>query len=216
VMVPVAELLMVAPLLLAMPKPSELDTVMMPELLMVPPEKLLRVPKMSIWPLVVISMVPVAVFSRIRPLSIVTSPLIVIAFEELLSNWPLVPIISSEPLTIVSVPVVSVNEISSVTITAPPMRILSEPVGSVSLLQLSRLDHSPSPASPSQIPFERTPKSPASTGDWDVDAGEVSTAFFRFPLTFTVMVKTPIAGEPFPVESTIVITKVDPSLKVPV
>jgi len=65
VMVPVAELLMVAPLLLAMPKPSELDTVMMPELLMVPPLKLLRVPKMSIWPLVVISMVPVAVFVRV-------------------------------------------------------------------------------------------------------------------------------------------------------
>jgi len=49
-----------------------------------------------------------------------------------------------------------------------------------------------------------------------VDTGEVSAAFFRFPPAFTVMVKIPIVGEPFPAESTIVITKVDPSLKVPV
>jgi len=83
----------------------------------------------------------------------VSSPLIVIVFEELLSNWPLVPIISSEPLTIVSVPVVSANGISSVTVTAPPMRILSEPVGSVSLLQLDESDHTPA-ASPTQSPFE--------------------------------------------------------------
>jgi len=49
--------------------------------------------------------------------------------------------------------VVSVNEISSVTITDPSMMISSEPIGSTSLLQLNGSDQvSPSPPS-SQIPF---------------------------------------------------------------
>jgi len=87
---------MVAPLALLMPKPPELDTVMVPELLMVPP-LLSMVPKMSIWPLDVTSMVPGAKFTRTRPLLIVSSPSIVIVFEEVLSNRPVVPIISSEP-----------------------------------------------------------------------------------------------------------------------
>jgi len=51
----------------------------------------------------------------------------------------------------VSVPVESVNEISSVTVAAPSMTIVSEPVGSTSLLQLVGLDQRPSPASSSQI-----------------------------------------------------------------
>ena len=55
----------------------------------------------------------------------------------------------------VSVPVVSVNGISSVTITFPSMTILSEPVGSTSLLQLNRSDHTP-PGPPSQIPLGST------------------------------------------------------------
>jgi len=49
-----------------------------------------------------------------------------------------------------------------------------------------------------------------------VDAMEVSAAFFRFPPSFTVMVKTPTAGGVAPVESTIVITNVNPSVKEPV
>jgi len=70
---------------------------MVPSLLMVP--KFLMVPKLANVPVDVISMVPDAKFSRIRPLSIVSSPFIVIVFEEVLSNRPLVPpIISSEPL----------------------------------------------------------------------------------------------------------------------
>jgi len=48
-----------------------------------------------------------------------------------------------------------------------------------------------------------------------VDAGEVSAAFFRFPPSFTVMKKTPTDGGANPAESTIVITKVDPSVKEP-
>jgi len=96
------------------------------------------------------------------------------------------------------------------------MVILSEPVGSMPLLQLNESDHPPTAAPPTQSPFERTPKLPASTGDWDVDAMEVSAAFFRFPPSFTVMVKTPTAGGVDPAESTIVITKVDPSVKEPV
>jgi len=115
----------------------------------------------------------------------------------------------------VSVPVVSVNGIFSITLTFPSMMILSEPVGSMLLLQLDESDQTPV-VSPTQIPFKRTPKPPASTGDWDVDAMEVSAAFFRFPPSFTVMVKTPTAGGVAPVESTIVITKVDPSVKEPV
>ncbi len=66
---------------------------------------------------------------------------------------PPMPIISSDPLSIVSVPVVSVNETSSVTVAAPSMIMVSEPVGSVSSLQFVGLDQRPSPASPSQIPF---------------------------------------------------------------
>jgi len=115
----------------------------------------------------------------------------------------------------VSVPVVSVNGIFSITLTDPSMMILSEPVGSMPLLQLNDSDHTPTGAPPTQRPFERTPKSPASTGDWDVDTGEVSAAFFRFPPSFTVMKKTPTDGGANPAESTIVITKVDPSVKEP-
>ena len=97
VMVPVAKLLRVAPLALAMPKPLPgLNIAMSPELLMVPP-LLSMVPRMSICPLDVTSMVPVAKFCRVRPLSIVSSPFIVIVFEELLDKEPPVPIISSEP-----------------------------------------------------------------------------------------------------------------------
>jgi len=52
----------------------------------------------------------------------------------------------------VSVPEVSVNEISSVTITDPPMIISSEPVGSTPLVQLFRSDHTPV-GPPTQTPF---------------------------------------------------------------
>ena len=52
----------------------------------------------------------------------------------------------------VSVPVESVNEISSVTVAAPSMTISSEPVGRISLLQLSGSDHTPV-APPSHIPL---------------------------------------------------------------
>jgi len=43
----------------------------------------------------------------------------------------------------VSVPVVSENRISSVTITFPSMVMVSEPVGSMPLLQLNRSDQTP-------------------------------------------------------------------------
>jgi len=43
----------------------------------------------------------------------------------------------------VSVPVVSVNETSSVTVTVPSMMISSEPIGSTPSLQLFRSDHTP-------------------------------------------------------------------------
>jgi len=52
----------------------------------------------------------------------------------------------------VSVPVVSINEISSVTSTDPSMMILSEPVGRVSLLQFDASDQTPV-ASPTQTPL---------------------------------------------------------------
>jgi len=56
----------------------------------------------------------------------------------------------------VSVPVVSVNETSSVTVTAPSMTISSEPIGSTLLLQLSWSDQViPSPPS-SHIPLGQT------------------------------------------------------------
>jgi len=73
-------------------------------------------------------------------MSTVTSPSIVTVFVDSLVRKPPVPIISSEPLSIVKVPVVSVKEISSVTVTDPSMMISSEPVGSVSLLQLRGSD----------------------------------------------------------------------------
>ncbi len=96
VMIPVAKLLMVAPLPLLMPVAKPVgDIVMVPELLMVPP-LLSMVPKMSIWPLDVTSMVPVAKFTRVSPKLIVSSPFIVIVFEESLVKEPPVPIISSE------------------------------------------------------------------------------------------------------------------------
>jgi len=57
-----------------------------------------------------------------------------------------------------------VNGIFSITLTDPSMMILSEPVGSIPLLQLNESVHAPT-APPTQRPFERTPKSPASTGD---------------------------------------------------
>jgi len=52
----------------------------------------------------------------------------------------------------VSVPVVSVNGISSVTVTFPSMMISSEPVGTISLLQLDESDQTPV-VSPTQIPL---------------------------------------------------------------
>jgi len=116
----------------------------------------------------------------------------------------------------VSVPVVSVNGIFSETITFPSMMISSEPVGTISLLQLFRSDHTPIEP-PTQIPLGMAPpKLPASTGDVSTEGADVPAAFFRFPLSFTVMVKTPTAGGVAPVESTIVITKVNPSVKEPV
>ena len=142
VMIPVARLLKVAPRLLRMPKPTVVDIAMPPELLMVPPW-LLMVPRVLIWPPDDISMVPPALFDRVRPLLMVSSPFTVIVFEELLSNRPLVPITSSELFSMVSVPVVSMNPISSVTITFPSMVMVSEPVGSMPLLQLNRSDQTP-------------------------------------------------------------------------
>jgi len=65
---------------------------------------------------------------------------------------PLVSIISSEPFSIVKVPVVSVKEISNVTVIFPSMMISSEPVGRVSLLQLDGSDHTPV-APPTQPPL---------------------------------------------------------------
>jgi len=49
----------------------------------------------------------------------------------------------------VSVPVVSVNETSSVTVTVPSMIILSEPIGSMLSLQLSGSDQTSATPSPS-------------------------------------------------------------------
>jgi len=66
---------------------------------------------------------------------IVSSPLIITVFEESLVKEPGLSIISSEPLSIVSSPVVSVNAIFSVTVTDPSMTILSEPTGSIPPLQ---------------------------------------------------------------------------------
>jgi len=74
---------------------------------------------------------------------IVSSPLILIVFEELLVKEPGLSIISSEPLSIVSVPVVSVNGIFSVTVTDPSMVILSRPPGSIPPLQFVVLDQFP-------------------------------------------------------------------------
>jgi len=79
----------------------------------------------------------------------------VIVFVESLVKEPLVPIISSEPFSIVSVPVVSVNGVSSVTITFPSMIISSEPVGRASLLQFDASDQTPV-APPSQTPLGQT------------------------------------------------------------
>jgi len=76
----------------------------------------------------------------------------VIVLVDSLVKEPPVSIISSEPFSIVSVPVVSVNGISSVTITFPSMIISSEPVGSTSLLQFDASDQTPV-APPSQTPF---------------------------------------------------------------
>jgi len=73
----------------------------------------------------------------------------VIVLVDSLVREPPVPIISSEPFSIVSVPVVSVNEISSVTVTDPSMTIVLEPVGSTSSLQLSGSDQTSAAPSPS-------------------------------------------------------------------
>jgi len=51
----------------------------------------------------------------------------------------------------VSVPVVSIKRISSVTITFPSMMISSEPVGRVSLIQLSWSDQMSVAPPPSQV-----------------------------------------------------------------
>jgi len=81
VMIPVARLLRVAPLKLEMPKPTVVDIAMPPELLMVPPS-LLMVPRVLIWPPDDISMVPVALFFRVRPVLIVRIPFMITVFEE--------------------------------------------------------------------------------------------------------------------------------------
>jgi len=67
----------------------------------------------------------------------------VTVFVESLVREPPVPIISSEPFSTVKVPVVSVNGISSVTITAPSMVIVSKPSGSTPSLQFDGSDHTP-------------------------------------------------------------------------
>jgi len=74
----------------------------------------------------------------------------VIVFVDSLVREPLAPtIISSEPFSIVKVPVVSVNGIFSETVTDPSMIILSEPIGSTSSLQLSGSDQTSAAPSPS-------------------------------------------------------------------
>jgi len=67
----------------------------------------------------------------------------VTVFVESLVREPPLPIISSEPFSIVSVPVVSVNGVSNVTITFPSRIISSEPVGSMPLLQFDASDQTP-------------------------------------------------------------------------
>ena len=113
------------------PVPAVFDIVMVPALVRVPPK--LTMP----WP---------------PELDIVMVPELVMV--ELLVKEPVLPITSSEPFSIVSVPVVSVNGISSVTVTIPSMVMVSEPAGRVSLLQLSGSDQfTPSPP-PSQTTIE--------------------------------------------------------------
>jgi len=152
VMLPVAELLMVPPELLKMPlPPPEFDAVRVPELLMVP--SLLIVPVLVNVPVDVISMVPVALFVSV--LVLVTRPFMITVLVDSLVREPVAPIISSEPISTVSVPVVSVKGISSVTDTPPSIMIVSEPVGSMLLLQLDESDHAPV-APLTQTPFGRT------------------------------------------------------------
>jgi len=76
----------------------------------------------------------------------------VIVLVDRLAREPPPPIISSEPLSIVSVPVLSTNGMSSVTVTVPLIIMMSESVGGASLLQLDESDHTPV-ASPTQTPF---------------------------------------------------------------
>ena len=128
--------------------------------MMVP--SLLIVPVLVNEPVDVISMVPVALFVRV--LVLVTRPFMITVFEESLMREPVAPIISAEPLSTVSVPVVSVNGISSVTVTAPSMMISSEPVGSMPLLQLDESDHN-TVAPPTQALLSKAgsfPRLPAS------------------------------------------------------
>jgi len=56
---------------------------------------------------------------------------------------PPVPIISSEPFSIVKVPVESVKGISSVTVTPPSMIMVSSSVGATPPLQFDGVDHAP-------------------------------------------------------------------------
>jgi len=67
------------------------------------------VPLLSKVPVEVMIMVPVALFVRVSPLLTVSSPLMVTVFVESLVREPPMPIISSEPFSTVSVPVVSVH-----------------------------------------------------------------------------------------------------------
>jgi len=73
----------------------------------------------------------------------------VIVLVDSLVRGPVALITSSEPLSIVKVPVVSVKGISSVTVTDPSMMISSEPIGSTSSLQLSGSDQTSAAPSPS-------------------------------------------------------------------
>ena len=158
---------------------------MVPLLIRVP--LFVMVPKFSTVPLLVnvpvevISMVPVALFVSVWPLLTVTSPFMVTVFVESLVSEPPVPIISSEPFSIVKVPVESVKEISSVTVTAPSIMMVSEPIGRVSKFQLSGSDQMSTRPPPSQI-----------LGD--TVTSTVSTVLSRVP-SLTIREKVKVVGD---------------------
>jgi len=144
---------------LSMPVPAVFATVKVPLLVMVP-ELVLLMPILLLLKLFSIMISPVLKLSIVPEFLMPWPPVfdIVMVAElemvELLVKEPVLPIISSEPFSIVSVPVVSVNGISSVTVTIPSMVMVSEPAGRVSLLQLSGSDQfTPSPP-PSQTTIE--------------------------------------------------------------